>query len=68
MTKTVAPFKALVSIGLSLESGSNEMGEGEVQDEEHDDSRISTFRGVSIDASDENENADHSIRINREFD
>jgi hypothetical protein len=27
----------------------------------------STFRGISIDSSDEYENADDSIRINREF-
>jgi hypothetical protein len=34
----------------------------------HDDPRISTFRGISIDSSDKLENADDSIRINREFD
>jgi hypothetical protein len=28
----------------------------------------STFRGIAIDSSDESENADDSIRINREFD
>jgi hypothetical protein len=39
-----------------------------VQYEKHDESRISTFRGISIDLSDEYENADDSIRINREFD
>jgi hypothetical protein len=30
--------------------------------------RISTFRGISIDLSDYDENADDSIRVNREFD
>jgi hypothetical protein len=38
------------------------------KDEKHDDPRISTFRGISIDLSDENENARDSIRVNREFD
>jgi hypothetical protein len=34
----------------------------------HNDPSISTFRGISIDRSDENANADDSIRFNREFD
>jgi hypothetical protein len=44
------------------------MEESDLQDEKHDDSRISTFRGISIDPSDESENADDPIRFNREFD
>jgi hypothetical protein len=44
------------------------MEESNLQDEKHNDPRISTFRGISIVPSDENENADDSIRFNREFD
>jgi hypothetical protein len=44
------------------------MEESDSQYEKHDDSRISTFRGISIERSDENENAFDSIRFNREFD
>jgi hypothetical protein len=36
--------------------------------EKHDDPSNSTLRGIGLDASDEDENADDSIRINREFD
>jgi hypothetical protein len=43
------------------------MDESDSQDAKHDDPRISTFRGISIDSSDESENASDSIRINREF-
>jgi hypothetical protein len=42
--------------------------ESDLQNEKHDVPRISTFRGISIDLSDENENAYDSIRFNREFD
>jgi hypothetical protein len=42
--------------------------ESDSQDEKHFDPRISTLRGIKIDSSDEDENADDSIRINREFD
>jgi hypothetical protein len=37
-----------------------------LQYEKRDDPRISTFRGISIDRSDEDENANDSIRINPE--
>jgi hypothetical protein len=40
------------------------MDESDSQDEKHDDPRISTFRGISIDSSDEYENASDSIRVN----
>jgi hypothetical protein len=33
----------------------------------HDDPRISTLRGISIDSRDERENASDSIRLNREL-
>jgi hypothetical protein len=36
--------------------------------EKHDDPRISTLLGITIDSSDENENAEDSIRVNRDFD
>jgi hypothetical protein len=46
------------------------MDESEKQDEKHDDPGISTFHAISIDFrdEDENENADDSIPIPREFD
>jgi hypothetical protein len=44
------------------------MDESDSQYEKHDDPRISTFREISIDSSDEDENANDSIRFNREFD
>jgi hypothetical protein len=36
--------------------------------EKYDDPRISTLHGISIDSSDDDENADDSIRFNPEFD
>jgi hypothetical protein len=42
--------------------------ESEEQDEKHFDPRISTFRGIKIDSSDEDENAFNSIRVKCEFD
>jgi hypothetical protein len=42
--------------------------ESDLQYEKQDDPRISTFLGIKIDWSDENENAYDSIRVNREFD
>jgi hypothetical protein len=42
--------------------------ESESQYEKHFDPRISTFRGIMIDLSDDDENADDSIRVNRELD
>jgi hypothetical protein len=42
--------------------------ESELQYEKHFDSRISTFLGIKIDSSDEDENAADSIRVKCEFD
>jgi hypothetical protein len=42
--------------------------ESDSQDEKQFDSRISTFLGIKIDWSDENENALDSIRVKCEFD
>jgi hypothetical protein len=42
--------------------------ESEKQYEKHFDPRISTFLGIKIDSSDENENASDSIRVKLEFD
>jgi hypothetical protein len=36
--------------------------------EKHGDPKISTFRGISIDRSDDHRNANDSIRLSREFD
>jgi hypothetical protein len=45
----------------------NEMDENDRQ-KKHDEPRISTLLGITIDGRDENENACDSIRISREFD
>jgi hypothetical protein len=42
--------------------------ESDLQFEKHCDPRISTFLGIKIDSSDEDENADDSIRVKCEFD
>jgi hypothetical protein len=42
--------------------------ESDLQSEKHFDPRISTFFGIKIDRSDENENASDSIRVKCEFD
>jgi hypothetical protein len=44
------------------------MDESDSQSEKHFDPTISTLRGIKIDSSDEDENANDSIRIKREFD
>jgi hypothetical protein len=40
----------------------------DLQFEKHFDPTISTFLGIKIDWSDEDENVSHPIRVNREFD
>jgi hypothetical protein len=45
---------------------SNVIDESDWHPSKHDDPRISTFRGITIDWMDEHENADDSIRVNRE--
>jgi hypothetical protein len=42
--------------------------ESELHHEKREELRISTFLGIKIDLSDEFENVDDSIRLNREFD
>jgi hypothetical protein len=42
--------------------------ENDLQNKKHFDPRISTFRGIKIDRSDEYENPSDSIRVKREFD
>jgi hypothetical protein len=44
------------------------INESDSQDEKQCEPRISTFRGITIDRSDENENVSDSIRVNCEFD
>jgi hypothetical protein len=44
------------------------MDESDLQNEKHDDPRIATFCGISIDRSDEYENADDSIRFDCDAD
>jgi hypothetical protein len=57
-----------VSRRFNREFDSNEIDESDLQFLKHSDPRISTFRGISIDSSDEHEKANNSIRVNREFD
>jgi hypothetical protein len=40
----------------------------DLQNEKHDEPRISTFLGITIDSSDDSENAFDSIRVKCEFD
>jgi predicted GTPase len=42
--------------------------ESGLQDEKHEEPRISTLHGIKIDSSDDFENASDSIRFNCEFD
>jgi hypothetical protein len=46
---------------------SNEIDRIDIHKEKHDGPRISTLLGMTIDRSDENENASDSIRVNREW-
>jgi hypothetical protein len=45
------------SIRINRESHSNEIDESELQQERHDDPRMSIFRGIIVDSSNEDENA-----------
>jgi hypothetical protein len=47
---------------------SNEIDESESQFEKHLEQRMSTLDGIIIDLSDDDENADDSIRVNHELD
>jgi hypothetical protein len=47
---------------------SNRIDESDAQSLKQDEQRISTLQGIKIDLRDECENADDSIRVNREFD
>jgi hypothetical protein len=43
------PLNARASIRFNLESNSNEIDESNIHFEKHDEQRISTLRGISID-------------------
>jgi hypothetical protein len=58
----------LESIRVNCEFDSNEIDESDSHHEKHDEPRISTPRGITIDSSDEYANTLESIRVNREFD
>jgi hypothetical protein len=47
---------------------SNEIDESDLHSEKHDEQRISTLRRIKIDSSDDSENINDSVRVNREFD
>jgi hypothetical protein len=53
---------------VKREFDSNVIDESDLQHEKQFELRISTFRGIMIDSSDENENASDSIRVKCEFD
>jgi hypothetical protein len=65
---TLVPAKGVTPILFNCESDSNDIDESDRQDEKHDEPRISKFRGIKIDVSEESENIDDSIRCNRESD
>jgi hypothetical protein len=56
------------SIRFKHEFDSIVSDESDSQDEKQSESRISTFRGIMIDSSDDDENAYFSIRFKHEFD
>jgi hypothetical protein len=58
----------LDSIRVKREFDSNETDSSDLHEKKHPEQRISTLSGITIDASEENENALDSIRINCEFD
>jgi hypothetical protein len=58
----------LDSIRINRELDSNESLLSDWHLEKHDEPRISTLLGITIDRSDEDENASDSIRVSREFD
>jgi hypothetical protein len=56
------------SIRDNRERDSNVIDESDLQDEKHDDPRISTLDGITVASSHEYDNALDSIRDSREFD
>jgi hypothetical protein len=52
----------------SCESDSNEIDESDSQQEKHDSPRFSTLRGMTIDFSEQNRNAQDSMFFSCEFD
>jgi hypothetical protein len=62
------PLRARASIRFNAEFDSNEIDESGSDAEKHDEQRISTLRGITIDSSEERAKADDSIRFNPEFD
>jgi hypothetical protein len=53
---------------FNRELDSNEIDVSDLQSEKHDEPRSSILLGITIDSSDEDENAFDSIRVNRELD
>jgi hypothetical protein len=62
------PLFGGITICINREFDSNEIDESARQYEKHDETRISTLLEITIDSSDDCENASDSIRINRKFD
>jgi hypothetical protein len=59
---------AFDSIRFNEDGRSNEIDKSDVQYSKHDDPRISTFRGITIDLTFNDENAFRSIRFNDDRD
>jgi hypothetical protein len=57
-----------VPIRINLDSDSNMTDESDSQYEKHDEQRTSTFRGITILCSGDDENAPNSIRVNLDSD
>jgi hypothetical protein len=55
-------------LGVNCEFDSNVIDESDLQFKKQFEPRISTFFGIKIYSSDENENAKDSIRVKCEFD
>jgi hypothetical protein len=66
--QTDVPLSARASIRFDFEFDSNESDESDVHCQKHLEQRISTLREITIDWSEEFENADDSIRFKHEFD
>jgi hypothetical protein len=52
------------TLRVNSEFDSNVTDESDLQFDKHSEPRISTFRGIKIDSSDDHENADDPIRFN----
>jgi hypothetical protein len=66
LSRTLSTLVAWIAINRELDL--RKIIESVKQQDNNDDSRISTFREISIDLSDDSRNADDSTRTNRFID